>query len=385
MSLISLKAVHSARLTAQTELRNLYDLSSGPLSGEARQTEARLIDEIRGLTERETNLINLADHETRSDAAYRASGLSSVQPTPAFGAAVGLDSELRALVGGDTNSIELRAVNTATVSEGAETVPELIWPEVVVSALAKTTPALVGAKVLVTETGADLRIPRIVGQSTATKTAEGDPIPESDPVFDSVTLASFKHSVLMDVTNEAGTDGVAVLRDVLMGQMLEACYRSIGADYATAVAAAPSGKTASATDAVTGNELIDLQHSVIAQYRANGTWLMNDATLAEIRKLKDNDGAYLWNPGLIPGVPDTLLGRPVVTGPDIALMAAGNSSVVFGDFEAGSVIRYVGNPRLESSDAYKFGNDIVTYRCIVRSDSTVTDTAALRTLTMAAS
>jgi HK97 family phage major capsid protein len=58
--------------------------------------------------------------------------------------------------------------------------------------------------------------------------------------------------------------------------------------------------------AVGGDGLIDLLYRVASQYRSNGTWVMNSATLAEVRKLKSTDGVYLWAPGLAPGHPSGL-------------------------------------------------------------------------------
>ena len=59
---------------------------------------------------------------------------------------------------------------------------------------------------------------------------------------------------------------------------------------------------------------------------------MNDSTIKAIRKLKDNNGQYLWQPGLIANAPDTILGRPVKTSAFMPSIAAGAKSIIFGDF-----------------------------------------------------
>ena len=88
---------------------------------------------------------------------------------------------------------------------------------------------------------------------------------------------------------------------------------------------------ASAT-AITADELIDLCYALKSPYRRKAVWLMNDATVKAIRKLKDNQGQYLWQPSLAAGTPDTILNRPVYTTSFAPTIAAGAKSVAFGDF-----------------------------------------------------
>jgi len=68
-------------------------------------------------------------------------------------------------------------------------------------------------------------------------------------------------------------------------------------------------------------------------YRENATWMMNDSTIEAIRKLKDGNGQYLWQPGLQGGQPDRILGRPVITNNSMSEIATGNKTVLFGDFK----------------------------------------------------
>jgi HK97 family phage major capsid protein len=84
--------------------------------------------------------------------------------------------------------------------------------------------------------------------------------------------------------------------------------------------------------------LIDLVHSLKAGYRQGASWVMNSATLAEIRKLKTDDGAFLWQPGLIEGQPNRLLGYPVVEAEDMPDVAGGAFPIAFGNFKAGYLI-----------------------------------------------
>ncbi|MEO6092180.1 MAG: phage major capsid protein [Novosphingobium sp.] len=85
-------------------------------------------------------------------------------------------------------------------------------------------------------------------------------------------------------------------------------------------------------------KLIDLMHALKAGHRQGASWVMNSATLAEVRKLKDATGAFLWQPGLIEGQPDRLLGYPVVEAQDMPDIAANALPIAFGNFRAGYLI-----------------------------------------------
>ena len=67
-------------------------------------------------------------------------------------------------------------------------------------------------------------------------------------------------------------------------------------------------------------------------YRKNAVWLLNDSTMKNIRKLKDSNGQYLWQPALHEGGFDTLLGKRIYTSPYAPELAAGKKTVAFGDF-----------------------------------------------------
>jgi HK97 family phage major capsid protein len=86
------------------------------------------------------------------------------------------------------------------------------------------------------------------------------------------------------------------------------------------------------------DRLIDLVQSLRGPYRQNGTWVMNSATLARIRKFKTSDGAFIWTPGLSAGQPATLLGYPVIEAEDMPDIGANALAIAFGDFRSGYLI-----------------------------------------------
>ena len=92
------------------------------------------------------------------------------------------------------------------------------------------------------------------------------------------------------------------------------------------------GVTAAAAAAVTADELINLIYSLKSPYRRNARFLLNDTTISAIRKLKDGNGVYLWQPSLQAGEPDKLMGYELFTSPYAPQMAASAYAIAFGDF-----------------------------------------------------
>lgn len=84
--------------------------------------------------------------------------------------------------------------------------------------------------------------------------------------------------------------------------------------------------------------LIDLVHTLKAGHRQGASFVMNSATLATVRKLRTLDGGFLWQPGMVEGQPDRLLGYPVVEAEDMPDVAAGACPIAFGNFRHGYLI-----------------------------------------------
>jgi len=95
---------------------------------------------------------------------------------------------------------------------------------------------------------------------------------------------------------------------------------------------------ASGFDAAPEIKLIDLIHSLKAGHRQGASFVMNSSTLSAIRKLKTADGAFLWQPGMVEGQPDRLLGYPVVEAEDMPSVGSGEFPIAFGNFRHGYLI-----------------------------------------------
>ena len=86
------------------------------------------------------------------------------------------------------------------------------------------------------------------------------------------------------------------------------------------------------------DKLIDLVQALRTPYRQGAAFVMNSATAARIRKFKTSDGAFLWQPAMAAGQPDSLLGYPVVEAEDMPDVAADALAIAFGNFRAGYLI-----------------------------------------------
>jgi len=100
-----------------------------------------------------------------------------------------------------------------------------------------------------------------------------------------------------------------------------------------------SGKTAALASVAPADKIVNLQHSLKAQYRPGAVFLMNDATLGTVRQLKDGSGSYyLWNPDALAGFGGRLLGSPVEIDDNMPDIGAGAYAIAFGNFQRGYAV-----------------------------------------------
>lgn len=198
------------------------------------------------------------------------------------------------------------------------------------------------AKVITTS--AERKIPVAATHSTAAWTAENGAYTPSDPSFDQKTIDAFKLTDLVKVSIELLQDSMFDLESYIAAEFArafgiaeeEAFCVGTGTGQPTGIFTANGGEvgvTAAGSTAVTADELISLVYSLKSPYRRNAKFLANDATISAIRKLKDGNGVYLWQPSLQAGEPDKLLGYDLYTSPYVPQMEAGAFSLAFGDFK----------------------------------------------------
>jgi HK97 family phage major capsid protein len=288
--------------------------------------------------------------------------------------------------------LDTRTLSKLTAGAGANTVPISFYNQLVQHMTENSGVLSTGPTVLRTATGEQMQIPKTTAHSAnASIVAEAGTLPANDPTFGQVSLDAYKYGFLLQVSHELANDTAVDLLGYLAMQAGRALGNGFGAHLVTGtgsaqpngvLTAATLGKTgaASVAGAASGDDLIDLFYSVIAPYR-NGSscgWLMRDSSVASIRKLKDNSGGagqgnYLWQPGLTSGSPDSILGKPLYTDPNVPATALAAKSILFGDFST-YFVREVEALRFERSDDYAFNTDLITYRAILRGDGDLVDT-----------
>ena len=199
------------------------------------------------------------------------------------------------------------------------------------------------AKVITTSSG-DRKIPVVASKGTASWIDEEGAIPESDDSFGQVSIGAYKLGTMIKVSEELLNDSVFNLETYIAKEFArrignkeeDAFFTGDGSGKPTGILAATGGAqlgvtTASAT-AITIDEILDLFYSLKAPYRNKAVFVMNDATVKAIRKLKDGQGQYLWQPSLQAGTPDTILNRPLYTSAYVPAIAASAKTIAFGDF-----------------------------------------------------
>jgi HK97 family phage major capsid protein len=282
-------------------------------------------------------------------------------------------------------SDEFRALSKLSAGAGLNTVKTSFYDRLVAHLIEVSGILQAGPTVLNTTSGENLQIPKTTSHGTAALVAEAGTIAASDPAFGQVTLGAYKYGKLISVSNELVNDTSVDLLGYLAMAAGRAVGNALGTDLIVGAGSTlPFGIVTNATLGVTGgagvvgvftaDNLIDLFYSVIAPYRNSPScgWLLRDATMASVRKLKDSQNRYLFEPSLVAGTPDTLFAKPIHTDPNVAATALSAKSVVFGDISQ-YFVRMVNGVRFERSDDFAFNQDLVTFRCLIRADGVLVD------------
>lgn len=242
------------------------------------------------------------------------------------------------------------AMSTTTGSEGGFTVPTEI-AAMVIDALKAFGGMRSVANIIRSSAGNDWQYPasdgtsetgEIVGQNAAATTGE--------ITFTQVPLVTYKYSskkiaLPWELVQDSVIDIVAFVVNRLATRLgrITNTHFTVGTGSSQPfgiVTRAASGKvgTTGQTTTVIYDDLVDLEHSVDPAYRRNAAYMMNDASVKVLRKIKDSQNRPIFVPGyeagavVNGGAPDTLMGRNIIVNQDMAVMAANAKSILFGDF-----------------------------------------------------
>ncbi|MEA1961273.1 MAG: phage major capsid protein [Bacillota bacterium] len=238
------------------------------------------------------------------------------------------------------NSFDVQnALQIGTDSEGGYLVPDE-FEKTLIEALAEENIIRQLSHVINTSFG-DKKIPVVASKGSASWTDEEAAMYESDDAFGIVNIGAHKLSTMIKVSEELLNDSVFNLERYIAKEFARRIARAEEEAFLTGngtgkpigiLVTGQTGVTANSATAITVDELIDLYHSLREPYRKNAKFITNDDTIKAIRKLKDGNGQYLWQPSLQAGQQDTILNRPVKTAAYVPTLAAGAKTIAFGDF-----------------------------------------------------
>lgn len=189
----------------------------------------------------------------------------------------------------------------------------------------------------------DRKIPIITQKGEAVWMEEEEAYTLSDDAFGQLNLSAYKVGTAIKISEELLNDSVFDLPSYIakeFGRRIgakeeEAFIVGDGKGKPTGIFATVGGAQNGATTAAAGitfDDMLELFYSVKSPYRKKSVWLLNEQTLKMLRKIKDSNGQYIWQPAVSAGVPDTILNRPYVTSVYAPTPDAGNKAVAFGDF-----------------------------------------------------
>ena len=198
------------------------------------------------------------------------------------------------------------------------------------------------AHVISTSSG-DRKIPVAVSKGTAAWIDENAAYPESDDSFGQISISAYKLATMIKVSDELLHDSVFDVPSYIAREFArrigaaeeEAFFVGDGAGKPTGILSATGGAeigvTAASATAITFDEVMDLYYSLRSPYRRCAVFIMNDSTVKALRKLKNGNGDYIWQPSVTAGTPDTILNRPVYTSAFVPALAGSAKPILFGD------------------------------------------------------
>lgn len=281
---------------------------------------------------------------------------------------------------------EHRTLVTSNAGSGGNLVPTDFYDQLIAHLIEVSGILQTGPTVLNTAGGENLQIPKTTAHSTAASAAQAGALPTSDPQFGLITLSAFKYGILLQVARELLDDSGVDLIGYLAMQSGRALGNKFGTDLINGVGSGqPNGLINTASVGVTGTttgingaaryaDLVNLEYSVIAPYRQSRScyWLAKDGTIGGFRLILDSQNRPIWEPSMVLGSPDLLLGKPLVADPFMPAVVTSGKSIAFGDFSQ-FFVRIVGPVRFERSDDFLFGSDLVAFRALIRGDGTLVD------------
>lgn len=381
------------RMKLVTELRSVEG-DSNLSDAEKRERVERIDADLIRLEAEARDAIERGEREAEvRTLAARAGGLVVPGTPEARGGERDEASELRALARGEVAGVDfdLRTATSGTAANAGNTYSNTFVAQVI-EAMRVRSDFFSKARVLTTGSGETMEWPVKNGRPTAAQVSENTAYGKSDESWSKTSVGAYKYGVIVEATNEIIDDSQLDILGILAQDAGEAVADKVMADLLVGNGTGkPWGWITRSTGAVnaanlagvTTDNLIDLQHSILRPYRKNAVFMTSDSAVQNLRKLKDSTGNYIWQPSLQAGAPDTILGTPILTDPNIVTSGAGAKVLVYGD-PSKYLIRQVKNLRVVRSDEYGYDRDVVAFKVTWRGSGDLFDLASVKALTVTA-
>jgi HK97 family phage major capsid protein len=388
MDATTLSANFEARERATAELRALTDEFAGkPMDADATAKEERLLSAVAdfdGRIKRGIEAIKATDAVTSLLSGLQGSGSGAQRA-----ADVDDDATLRTGNLGEARSFEFAPEKRDGTKAGNPNVlSRTLYGQLIAQAVERSAIMRGGATTFTTSDANPMDFTVITGRSTAAIVGEGQPVPESYATTIQQSMGGFKYGHGAVVSYEFATDQVLDLVGFLVSDAGPAIGDAMGRHFLTGTGtgqprgiltdASPANATFALTDADSkvSDALIDLFHEVPSSYRKDAKYVVNDLRAAQMRKLKDANGQYLWQSGLTVGAPDSFNGKIVESDDGMPV-----DKILFADLSKYRV-RFAGALRVDRSVDVKFSTDQIVYRFLQRADGLLIDTRGAKLLTV---
>ncbi len=287
---------------------------------------------------------------------------------------------------------EQRVLSKATAGAGANLVPTDFYNQII-NIIRFTGPVNQLASVITTDSGETIQIPAVTSHGVATWTAENAAYTASDEVFGQVSLNAFKAGRTVIVSEELLTDAAFGLDGYLAQELgdsiglLEETAYAVGDGTGKPMGIANAASGVAVLTAAVGNTtgfsytaMVNFVYGLPYQYRRNAQWIFSDAGVKSMYLMVDGQNRPLWSTNPAVDGPDTFLGYPVFTSPDLAAPAASAKSGIFGDISRGYKIRRVNGFSLQRQLELYSNNGQIGFRGFERVDGRVVLADAMRVL-----
>lgn len=281
---------------------------------------------------------------------------------------------------------ETRAVlNTLVGSEGGYLVPETYVRDVIDKLLEMS---VVRQLAYVFRTTSTTNIPLGITRPQFAFIAEKGTYGKTEPTFGQAVLGAYKLGGIIQTSEELLQDSFIDLQAYITRLIVEGISDKEEAAFTVGsgigepqgfLVGGQLGKTAAGASAITLDEVLDLEYSVRAPYRPEARFMMNSKTELALRKLKDTQGQYLWQPSLQVGAPNMFDGKPIAINEEMPDIGTGNKPIAFGNFRYLNIADRAGL-EIKRLDELYAENGLIGWRVSKRVDSKVVQPEAIKYL-----